>query len=79
MSLAIASPSQPSPDWTPYFIIPAGMLFPISLSGILPSLAPGNYEVGLCGAPVAYPPPAVNKLQWSAGDGNGYTQVVQIN
>lgn len=74
---AIASPTNPAPDWTPYIWLPQGTFIPISLSALLSSLNPGTYEVGLCGAPVGTP--TSNTLLWNAGGANGYTNVVFLN
>lgn len=79
MQFAIASPTNPFPDWTPYINLPPGVFIPINLSAVLASLAPGTYEVGLCGAPVGWPAPTVNPWLWNAGGAHGYTNVVVLN
>lgn len=77
MVAAIASPSNPFPDWTPYFVLPQGAQLPLSLSAVVSSLPPGTYEVGLCGQPVSSP--STNTILWNAEGANGYTNVVFLN
>jgi hypothetical protein len=77
MMLAIASPTNPFPDWTPYLWLPQGAFIPISLSAVLSQLTPATYELGLCGQPVGTP--TTNTLLWNAGGANGYTNVVFLN